>query len=64
MLSTSEVGSVPVDRPGDVAYHVVCHGCPFEDVVEDDRVLAAASEIAHRKRTNHPVEYEEIGPLR
>lgn len=55
---------VPSERGSDPAYHVVCHGCEYEDVVEDDRVLAAASEIAHRKRTNHPVEYEEIGPTR
>jgi hypothetical protein len=52
------------DRPGDVVYHVVCHGCPYEDIVEEDRVLAAASEIAHRKRTDHRVEYEEVGSLR
>lgn len=49
------------ERPGDVVYHVVCHGCEYEDVVEDDRVLAAASEIAHRKRTGHRVEYDDIG---
>ena len=49
---------------GGVVYHVVCHGCEYEDVVGDDRVLAAASEIAHRKRTGHRVEYEEVGPLR
>lgn len=55
---------MPSERGSDPAYHVVCHGCEYEDVVEDDRVLAAASEIAHRKRTNHPVEYEEIGPTR
>lgn len=30
--------------------------------VEDDRVLAAASEVLHRKRTGHHVEYNEIGP--
>jgi hypothetical protein len=48
-------------RREDVVYHVVCHGCDYEDVVEDDRVLAAASEIAHRKRTGHYVEYDDIG---
>ena len=52
------------ESPGDAVYHVVCHACPYEDVVEDDRVLAAASEIAHRKRTQHRVEYAEIGPTR
>jgi hypothetical protein len=49
------------ERPGDAVYHVVCHGCPYEEVVEDDRVLAAASEIVHRKRTGHAVEYADIG---
>lgn len=41
-------------------YHVVCHECDHEELVEDDRVLAAASEILHGKRTGHAVEYEEI----
>lgn len=51
------------ERPGDDAYHVVCHSCDFEKIVEDDRVLAAAGEKRHQKRTTepHPVEYEEIG---
>ncbi|MFD1599330.1 DUF6884 domain-containing protein [Halobellus rarus] len=49
------------DSPGDVVYHVVCHGCDHEDVVEDDRVLAAVNEVLHRKRTGHAVEYAEIG---
>ncbi|WP_162524290.1 hypothetical protein [Halobellus captivus] len=48
-------------RPGDDVYHVVCHGCPFEQIVEGDRVLAAVNEIVHRKRTDHAVEYTEIG---
>lgn len=48
--------------PSDAVYHVVCHGCEYEDVVEGDRVLAATNEIVHRKRTGHAVEYAEIGP--
>jgi hypothetical protein len=48
------------NRPGEVVYHVVCHGCPYEEVVEDDRVLAAATEIVHRKRTGHSVEYADV----
>lgn len=43
-------------------YHVVCHDCDFEEVVGDDRVLAAATETLHRKQTQHRVEYDEIGP--
>ncbi|WP_160113915.1 hypothetical protein [Halobellus limi] len=50
------------ERSGDVVYHVVCHGCDYEDVVEDDRGLAVTSEILHRKQTGHTVEYAEIGP--
>jgi len=54
------------DRPGDEVYHVVCHSCDFEQVVEDDRVLAAAKEKLHQKQTEEPhdVGYEEIGPTR
>ncbi|WP_256288807.1 hypothetical protein [Halobellus inordinatus] len=48
------------DRPTDTVYHVVCHGCPFEQIVEGDRVLAAANEIVHRKRTDHAVEYAPV----
>lgn len=47
-------------RREETVYHVVCHGCEYED----GRVLAALSEIAHRKRTHHKVEYEEVSPLR
>lgn len=43
-------------------YHVVCHGCDYEDTVEGDRVLAATNEIVHWKRTGRAVEYAEIGP--
>ncbi|MFD1601001.1 hypothetical protein [Halobellus rarus] len=50
------------ERSGDSVYHVVCHGCEYEDVFENDRVLAATSEIVHRKRTDHAVEYAEISP--
>lgn len=50
------------DSLGDAAYHVVCHECEYEDVVEGDRVLAAANEIVHRKRTDHDVEYAAVGP--
>jgi hypothetical protein len=52
------------DRGSAPAYHVVCHGCEYEDIVEDDGVLAAASEILHRKQTGHYVEYDEVGPTR
>ncbi|WP_256545913.1 hypothetical protein [Halobellus inordinatus] len=48
------------DRPTDTVYHVVCHGCPFEQIVEGDRVLAAANKIVHRKRTDHAVEYAPV----
>ncbi|WP_311170631.1 hypothetical protein [Halobellus ordinarius] len=50
------------ERPEKAVFHVVCHGCPYEDLIEGDRVLAAVNEIVHRKRTDHPVEYAEIGP--
>jgi len=54
------------ERPGDVTYHVVCHSCDFEEIVEDDRVLAAATEKLHQRLTEDPhrVEYNEIGPTR
>jgi hypothetical protein len=52
-------GGHVVDEP---VYHVVCHNCEYEDVVENDRVLAAAIEVLHRKRTgsHHRVEYQEV----
>jgi len=53
---------VASDRPGDATYHVVCHSCEFEEVVGDDRVLAAATEKLHQKLTEkpHKVEYAPI----
>lgn len=57
---------MPSERPTDKAYHVVCHSCDFEEVVEDDRVLAAAKEKLHQRLTEEPhkVEYTDIGPSR
>ena len=48
------------DGGEDPVYHIVCHRCDFEDLIEGDRVLAAATELLHKKRTSHRVEYEEV----
>ncbi|QCC47543.1 hypothetical protein DV707_07630 [Halobellus limi] len=53
--------SLTSDRSEDAVYHVVCHGCLCEEIIENDRVLAATKTITHRKRTDHTVEYAEIG---
>jgi hypothetical protein len=46
-------------------YHVVCHTCDFERVVDDDRVLAAAVENLHQRLTDevHDVEYDDVGEV-
>jgi hypothetical protein len=50
------------EQPSDGAYHIVCHSCDFEEIVGDDRALAAAKEELHQKRTEEPhdVEYAPI----
>jgi hypothetical protein len=49
------------ERQGNGVYHVVCHSCPFEDVIDGDSALAATKEVDHRKQTDHAVECAEIG---
>lgn len=49
------------DRSRDAVSHDVYYGCDYEGIVGDDRVVTAIDEVLHRKRTEHPVEYEEIG---